>query len=63
MAHTAGECEIISGEVGKLLTNKAIRECNWEKKDILFPLSLLGLRKVDMHTILNLKQLNKHVTY
>ena len=63
MAHTAGECEIISGEVGKLLKNKAIRECDWEKGDFISTVFTRIQKEGDMHTTLNLKQLNKHVMY
>ena len=63
IAHSTKEKQIISGEIAKVLKKGVINACDREKDD--FTSTVFSRRKKDggMHTILNLKQLNKHVTY
>ena len=63
MAHSVEESKIISEKIAKLLKKGAIKECNREKRDFIS--TVFNRRKKDrgMRTILNLKQLNKHVTH
>ena len=63
MDHSVEESKIISEEIAKLLRKGAIKECNREKGDFIS--TVFNRRKKDrcMRTVLNLKQLNKHVTH
>ena len=63
MAHSAEESEIISEEIVKLLKKGAIKECDREKGDFISTVFTRKKKDGSMHNILNLKQLNKHVTY
>ena len=63
MAHSAEESEIISEEIVKLLKKGAIKECDREKGDFISTVFTRKKKDSGMHNILNLKQLNKHVTY
>ena len=63
MAHSAEETEIISGKIAKLLKKGFIKECDKEKGDFISTVFTRRKKDGDMRTILNSKQLNKHVTY
>ena len=63
MAHSAEESEIVSGEIAKLLKMGVIKECDREKGDFISTVFTRRKKDGSMRTILNLKQLNKHVTY
>ena len=63
MAHSAEESEIVSGEIAKLLKKRVIKECDREKGDFISTIFTRRKKDGGMRTILNLKQLNKHVTY
>ena len=63
MAHSAEESKIISEEIAKLLKKGVIEECEREKWDFIFTVSTRRKKDGGMRTILNLKQLNKHVIY
>ena len=63
MVHSAEESKIISEEITKLLKKRVIKECDREKGDFISTVFTRRKEDGDMLTILNLKQLNKHVTY
>ena len=63
MVYSAEESKIISEEITKLLKKRVIKECDREKGDFISTVFTRRKEDGDMLTILNLKQLNKHVTY
>ena len=63
MAHSAKESETISGEIAKLLKKGVIKECDSEKGGFISTAFTRRKKDGGMRTILNLKQLNKHITY
>ena len=63
MAHSTEESKIVSVEIAKLLKKGVIKERDREKGEFISTVFTRRIRDGDLHTILNLKQLNKHVTY
>ena len=63
MVHSAEQSETISGEITKLLKKEVIKECDTEKSIFISAIFTRRKKGGDMHTILNFKQVNKHVAY
>ena len=57
------ETRIISEEIAKLLQKEVITECKREQRDFLSNVFTRKKKDGNMSTTLNLKYLNKHVTY
>ena len=63
MTHSAEESKIISEEIAKQLKKGVIKEFDREKGDFIFTVFTRRKKDGGMCTIINSKQLSKHVTY